>query len=254
MARAIRTEDWKVIGMLVSLALASGCQSLAPRWPAFPLAATSKPPAPLAPVEPAPKIDVKQTQTDLLLALGTNYENHGNLTAAAKAYQDVLALGPHPEAAHRLALVSLKQGEPERALELLKSCVSATPGDQELLTDLGYALYLGGDLAGAEEWTRRGLALDGRHPRALTNLGLILACTDRVEEALQAFQRAGCSEADALSNVGHALLVHGYAEPAEHYLRLAAQASRPSAKASETLSKLASRSGTTAIPASYSTR
>jgi Tfp pilus assembly protein PilF len=57
----------------------------------------------------------------------------------------------------------------------------------------------------AEETFRQCLVLAPQHTRAHNNLGMVLARTDRCEQALAEFRRAGCTEADAQANLAYAL-------------------------------------------------
>ncbi len=54
---------------------------------------------------------------------------------------------------------------------------------------------------------RQALALRPDLTLAHINLGLLLACTGRIDESLVEFARAGCPEADARTNIAFALML-----------------------------------------------
>jgi tetratricopeptide (TPR) repeat protein len=110
--------------------------------------------------------------------------------------------------------------------------VAAQPKNPDFHCNAGYSLYLQGNLIEAERGTRTCLALAPDHVRGHNNLGMILARTDRREEALAEFRRAGCTEADAQANLAYALtLERRWAEAEASYKR--ALAADPSSTAGQ---------------------
>ncbi len=242
----------RILGLIVLLSMVVGCKSMVPKWkmpmPQFLSKSTvAKVPAPTTITEPAPKIDAKQTQIDLLMAVAENHESHGNFVAAAKSYEEANKKGKSIEATHRLALVKFKMGDHEKAWELLNKCLKQAPNDAELLADVGYLKYLTGDYIEADHLTRRGLSIDSSLARLHNNLGLIYVELDRPEQAVEEFRLAGCSPSQAYSNVGNAYMTSRQIDKAEHYLQIAANCEQPCPKAMESLRQVAVKRNT--IPA-----
>ncbi len=236
----------RMIGLIAILWMSMGCKSVVPKWKMpmpdfFSKPAAAKPSASNEISELAPKIDSKQTQIDLLMAVGENHESHGNFAAAAKSYEEAMKKEKTLAATHRLALVKFKLGDHERAWELLDKAMKQAPNDAELLADVGYLKYLTGDYIEAEQLTRRGLSIDSNCARLHNNLGLIYVELDRAELAVEEFQLAGCSPSQAHSNVGHAYLTSKQTEKAEHYLQIAAMSEQPCPKAAVSLRQVASK-------------
>lgn len=244
-----------VVGMVASIIFFAGCKTIQSKWQAQKLAA--KPRSSEVVAEVKPKLDAKNAQIDMFLALAENHERHGDLAAAAKAYTQVLAMEDNLQANHRLALISFKLGDSERAWELLDKCLKIAPRDAELFADIGYLRYIDGDLEKAGEYTRKGLKIDSRSARLHNNLGVILVGLDRTDEALEEFALAGCSGPQAYSNLGHAYFVSDQIEKGEYYLKVAATSPKPCVKAAATLDTLAAtrtKLASTTKQEAYSTR
>jgi Flp pilus assembly protein TadD len=87
-----------------------------------------------------------------------------------------------------------------------------------LLCNRGYSLYLQGRWEEAETSLCQTIALDPANQRAHNNLGLTLARSGRSEEALAEFRRAGCTEAEAQTNLALTLaLERSWAGARAHY-------------------------------------
>lgn len=185
--------------------------------------------------------DPRGAKSDLLLAMARNDEQRGNYLAAARKYRELLAEERHPVAVHRLAINSIRLGEPDKADALFAECLTADPTNAELLADAAYWKYLQGEFGASEELARRGLEQDPYLPRLHNNLGLVLANRGDAEGALRAFQSAGCSRQQALANLGHAMLSAGNQDQAQEYLSQASQGTNPDPHASRTIAKLAQR-------------
>src|SRR5262249_29159438 len=109
------------------------------------------------------------------------------------------------DACSRLGVLYDQECKFDEAAHWHRKAVAAQPKNPDFLCNLGYSLYLQGNLIDAEKSLRQCLALAPEHARGRNNLGLILARTDRCEEALAEFHRAGCNEADAQTNLAYAL-------------------------------------------------
>jgi tetratricopeptide (TPR) repeat protein len=158
-------------------------------------------------------------QAEVQFALGQSLEKSGALEQAEAAYRDALAKDPkHAAAVDRLAVLHARKGELEPALALHKKALRLQPANPDFHCNLGYCLYLQQRWPEAESHFRKALELAPEHHRAQNNLGLVLAHTNRAQEALLAFQRAGCSDADAHSNLAFVLtLDKSWKEAEQHY-------------------------------------
>ena len=124
------------------------------------------------------------------------------------------------------------------------------PKDPEYLVDRGYSLYLRGRHAEADRSLRAALALDPRHARAHTNLGLVLAARGEADAAVAEFGRAGTDPADSRANLALALALGGKVEAArDEYARaLAAKPSSKPAAAGLRVASTALKAGATPRP------
>ncbi|MEX0818062.1 MAG: tetratricopeptide repeat protein, partial [Pirellulaceae bacterium] len=75
----------------------------------------------------------------------------------------------------RLAVLYDQEGDSANALREYGEAIAADPNNADLANDFGYFHFIQGDLASAEASFRKALTLDQNHPRAWTNLGLVLA-------------------------------------------------------------------------------
>lgn len=112
---------------------------------------------------------------------------------------------PLSEAYYRLAL----QIDPRSAL---------------VQNSLGYSYYLAGQWPEAERSYRRGIDYDASYSPLWRNYGLLLARSNRYEEALSAFEHLG-SRAQASNEVGYVCLAEGKLDTAEQFFRSAIEQS-----------------------------
>jgi len=196
-------SKWHGLGVLaLGLCSLGGCLHLEPS----PTAASSS--TVLAP-ESAPKLTPAQV-ADVKIAYGRNLEKHGALDQAQAAYLEALKLDPgRADACARLGVLFDQQCKFDDASGWHRKAVAAQPKNPDFHCNAGYGQYLRGNMVEAENSLRRCLALAPEHARAHNNLGLVLARAGRCEEALGEFRRAGCDEADAQSNLAHALTLEG---------------------------------------------
>lgn len=89
---------------------------------------------------------------------------------------------------------------------------------------LGYSYYLAGRWQDAETAFRRALDQSGSYAPLWRNYGLLLARTQRYEEALSAFEQIG-TRAQASNDVGYVCLVEGKLDEAEQFFRAALEQS-----------------------------
>jgi Tfp pilus assembly protein PilF len=179
-----------------------------------------RPPSPILAPEVQSKGPLKAQQVaDVRIALAQAREQQGDLQQAAIAYQDALKQDPsRGDAWIRLAVLRDRQGKFQESEELYRKALKTQPGNPAVYANMGYSLYLQGRWVEAERNLRQALALQPEDARAHNNLGLVLARTGRDDEALAEFRKAGCSEADAHSNLAFALtLERRWPDARRHY-------------------------------------
>lgn len=132
-------------------------------------------------------------------------EERGDLQNAAEMCREAIRINPgNSDALWRLALLHLRQDDFDQATASFERAVEMDPQNPILCSDFGYHLYLNGDVERAEEYLRRAVHVMPNDRRAWNNLGLVLAAQGRDEESLAAFLDAGCTEAEARSNLAFA--------------------------------------------------
>jgi Tfp pilus assembly protein PilF len=164
------------------------------------------------PPEPAPgNAELPPAKSaEVLVKLAENMENAGHDADAIVCYERARQADPKlPNIARRLAPIYDRVGESKRALEEYQIALKASPRDANLLNNFGYYYYTRGQWHEAEATFRQALAVNPGLARAWTNLGLTLGEQGRNEECLQAFAKAGLSQAEALSNLGFVLTTQG---------------------------------------------
>jgi len=155
-------------------------------------------------------------------ALAKSLEQISQWPQAEKAYQELLQEDPrHVGAHHRLAIVLDRQGHGDQADEHYQFALLDQPRNADLLCDYGYSLYLRKQFGPAEQQLRKACELQPSLARAQNTLGLVLARTNRADEAFAAFTRAGNSTSDARANVAYALMLDNHWHDAETQLRTA---------------------------------
>jgi Flp pilus assembly protein TadD len=215
---------------VLGVACLAGCQHpdrLAP--PASLLLAPDGSPSELGPRQVA----------DVKVALGQTLEKRGQAAEAMAAYAEAVKADPsRADAWLRQAVLSDQQGQFKQSAELYHKALALRPGDPDIYCDMGYSLYLQQRWAEAEMNLRQALALRHDHRRARNNLGLVLAHTDRPEEAVAEFRKAGCSEADARANLAFALAMDGRWPEARQQYAGALASAPPSAALQKEVGKL----------------
>jgi len=137
------------------------------------------------------------------LALARLLEKRNQFDQAKATYEHVLQKHPKlPLAHHRLGVIAARDADYERAHRHFQVALKAGEPNAKLLNDVGYAYYLENRIEDAEAMFRKAIRQDAGYAAAHTNLGLVLGIQGRVEEGMEAFQRAG-SEADAYANLGY---------------------------------------------------
>ncbi|MDX1966928.1 MAG: tetratricopeptide repeat protein [Planctomycetaceae bacterium] len=128
-------------------------------------------------------------------------ESRGDLDAARAAYLEVVALQPnHVEAHHRLGVIADMNQDPQTADDHYARAYAANPRDADLLSDMGYSLYLRGRFDAAELKLKEALEQDQNHRSAQNNLGLLYGKQGKYDQALAMFRQTG-TENEAQRNI-----------------------------------------------------
>lgn len=123
--------------------------------------------------------------------LGLAYHLSGDLTDAARAYEQALKLDRNLAEAHfNLGCLWLEQSRPDAARPEFSAYTLQRGNSIEGWLKLGTAQFRSRDLAGAEKSFRETLRLSPQQPEALNGLGLIEMQRNRPREAAQDFSAA----------------------------------------------------------------
>ena len=202
------SSKWFVCGCaLIALAVATGCRNAAVfKGPTFSVE---------DPVPTASRLTGSQV-SEIQVSLCRTLEQQGNLQRAREGYRKILESDKNNTAASwRLAVISDRLGELDKSEPLYRQAIEGDSKNPDLLADYGYSLYLKRRWAEAEKILGEAKRIDPKNARVQNNLGLLLAQTDRPDEALAAFRGAGCHEAEAQSNLGLVLAMNGRDEAAQ---------------------------------------
>jgi Tfp pilus assembly protein PilF len=152
---------------------------------------------------------------EIFVSVGAQLEKKGEPAKALASYEQALKLDPScgDRLAHRLAVLYDRTDQTSKAGPEYERAIQFAPKNAKLLNDFGYHWYCAGNWTEAEKYFRQALAIDARHTRARTNLGLTLAQQGRDEEALEAFEQV-VGPAEAYSNLGFVLLARGLSDEA----------------------------------------
>jgi Flp pilus assembly protein TadD len=144
----------------------------------------------------------KQQAADMHMLVGRSHEAQGQVPQAITAYQAAIKNDPRRADAHlRLAILHDIQAKFQESERFYAKALKLSPGNAEIYCDKGYSLYLQRRWSDAEMNLRQALAIQHNHERAHNNLGLVLAHTDRFDEALAEFQQGGSNHAEARANL-----------------------------------------------------
>ena len=106
---------------------------------------------------------------------GVRHHLAGRSDAAQEYYAIALTEDPrNPSILHRLGVIALESGRPRSAADHLSKAIRLLPDFAGLHSDLGNALYMLGNMSGAEKSLRRAIDLDPDLLPAICNLGAIL--------------------------------------------------------------------------------
>ncbi len=144
---------------------------------------------------------------DSQLSLGRIAERRSDFERAKQIYRKVLDASPNSvEALHRLGVIYAQEGNLDESLASL-TLANATPSG-DVLADIGYAYYLKGDLAKAEQALRKSLQHDPQNKRAVNNLAIVVGNKGDYDESLALFRRSN-PPAKAHANLAYVLMQKG---------------------------------------------
>jgi tetratricopeptide (TPR) repeat protein len=177
-----------------------------------------------------------------LVNLGNALQNQGLYRDACVAYWRALERQPDcAEAFSNLGNALRSEGRTQDALDCYMEAWRIRPDAPEVCVNVSAAWLILREFAKAEEWARRGLAIDETLVPALSNLSLALLNQGRLEEAeVSARSAIGLSPGapHLLSNLGSVLLHAGRFEEAETALRHALELRPDYAEAANNLGVL----------------
>ena len=148
------------------------------------------------------------TAADLFNA-GLRLHQAGRLVEAQAFYRRTLAICPdHPDALHLLGVIASQSGRHELSVQLIERAIQRGTGNPLYYSNLGLSLQALNRLEEALENYDRALILHPEYAEALFNRGVALQKLRRLEEAVKSYDRAVVvrpSYAEALCNRGVAL-------------------------------------------------
>lgn len=123
--------------------------------------------------------------------LGLALANKGDLSAAIKEYQEVLAINPsYFEAHNNLGGVLANKGDLDAAIKAFQAALTINPNYFEAHNNLGGVLANKGDLNAAVEQFQKALSINPNYFKAHNNLGLAFAKKGDLDAAIKEFQEA----------------------------------------------------------------
>jgi Flp pilus assembly protein TadD len=172
------------------------------------------------PLQPAGGLLDRGKSIETNMAMARSLEREGNYGKARDAYQEVLAQDPYNAAVHhRLGVIAVKQGLLDEGMASLERARLANPNDPDLLTDIGYTLYLQNRLSEAARVLQDAAKADPGNKRTMNNLALVMGKEGRMQEAQSMFRQVG-NDAQMHANLAFIYAQRGEFEQAErHYSR-----------------------------------
>ncbi len=211
----------RLIALALSILTVAGCQAHLP-WQT---ADNAKPVTQARRQTSKSNVTPRQT-ADVQISMGRLMERRGQLDEAEQAYGAALKQDPKRAVSYwRLAILHDRRGDFERSGQLFQQALERSPGNPEIFCDIGYSLYIQKRWQAAEMNLKQAIALQPNLDRAHNNLGLLLARTNRLDEAIVAFRRSKCNPAEIEENLAFAMKLEGQWDQAlNHYTRALALA------------------------------
>ena len=125
------------------------------------------------------------------MAAAIDLESNGWTNEAIAAYERVLNFAPKQKGvAHKLARLYSQVGHSEKASHFFAVALTETHNNPEVVGDYGYFLFEQGDYSAAEQQLRRALQDLPSDQRIRSNLAIVLASTQRIDESLRLFEES----------------------------------------------------------------
>ncbi|HVE48321.1 MAG TPA: DUF5672 family protein [Casimicrobiaceae bacterium] len=158
-------------------------------------------------------IGISVVTPDQLVDRGMRAHRAGDLSSAARDYEEALARAPdHAHALHYAGMIAWQQGRIDEALPRIERAAALRPDEPEFTSNLGVVLASVDRNAEAAAAHRRALALRPDHAGAWNNLGLVLREMNDVDGAIAAYRHALAIQPDFIQarfNLSLALLHAG---------------------------------------------
>lgn len=201
--------QWGWLAVIVTLAPAAGCLQFHPRESGDPVGKLdgSARNGPLLGLLSSPKNQEEQAR--LFLETARQLEAAEPEQAIA-FYEKAREHDPRcaPAVTKRLAVLYDMVDKFDRALVEYQLAIQQNPRDADVWNDLGYGYYNRGNWKQAEDALRKAVAINPKHPKAWTNLGMATAQQGRFDESLAHFQKV-VGKPQAYCNLGFLLAAQG---------------------------------------------
>lgn len=150
--------------------------------------------------------------------LGRTLLSRNELGEAEKGLDRAIRLDPSLWQAHNLlGIIYDRKKEFRKAAFHYRNAITLQPAMGILYNNLGMSLFLNGEYEASLQALIEGAKRDPNNKKINNNLGLLLCKTGRVQDAFEAFKRAG-NEASAYYNIGSVYLVEKkYKEAIQSY-------------------------------------
>lgn len=142
------------------------------------------------------------------------------MSEAGQVLQKVVAKKQSWQAYNGLGIIADMKGKHKQALLYFDKAGTIAPENPEILNNIGYSLYLEGQLKKAQGYFLWAIKLDNGFKKAIYNYALTLARQRHYDEALSVFARVMEVE-EANNNTGYLAMKNGDYDKAELYLRQA---------------------------------
>jgi Flp pilus assembly protein TadD len=168
----------------------------------------------------------RRVHANQLLDSGNRLYLRGDLTGAAKAYQQYLSHYPSDKHAHYNLAVTLTDSQPAAALASFQNALQLDPFYPEALNNLGILLHSQGHLDAARQLYARAISARPGYEDAEYNFATAESNAGRYPEAIFGFSRIlerNPQHVDAWNNLGTALLAIRQPAEASQAFRMALQ-------------------------------
>jgi serine/threonine protein kinase/tetratricopeptide (TPR) repeat protein len=163
-----------------------------------------------------PKIEQQQSRLprkDLLQFQATKAFRAGDIAGARQATESLLKEFPREDRVRlRLASAFAGEGEPDRAISVLKDGLELDPKNDVFLNMLGYAEALSGNLAAALQANDQYMAIRPNDPNPWDTRGDILYSLNHDDEAVEAYRKVIELKADFVGYQDYVKLAVVYAD------------------------------------------